>query len=94
MKKKYIIRSILAAELVLLVPFVAMFFTEEVNWNLPDFIVAGILLAGVGVAYQLIVTGSKNNTRQAVIGIVLAVAILLLWAEMAVGVFGSPIAGS
>lgn len=94
MNKKYIIRSILAAELVLLVPLVAMFFTEEVDWNLPDFIFAGILLAGVGVAYQLIVTGSKNNTRQAVIGIMLAAAIVLLWAEMAVGVFGSPIAGS
>ena len=94
MKAKNIVHSILAAELVLLVPLVAMFFTEEVDWNLPDFIIAGILLAGVGVAYQLIVTGSKNNTRQAVIGVVLAAAIVLLWAEMAVGVFGTPFAGS
>jgi hypothetical protein len=51
-------------------------------------------LAGVGFAYQLIVTGVKNNPHQAIIGIVLAAAMILLWVEMAVGLFGSPIAGS
>ena len=94
MKKQNIIRSILAAELVLLVPLVAMFFTEEVDWKVPDFIVAGFLLAGVGFAYQLIVTGIKSNSKQAAIGIVLAAAMFLIWAELAVGVFGSPLAGS
>ena len=94
MKKKNVIRSILAAELILLVPFIAMFFTEEVDWNVPDFIIVGVLLVGIGVAYQLIVTGIKSNTKLAAIGIVLAATMLLIWAELAVGVFGSPFAGS
>jgi hypothetical protein len=94
MKKQNIIRSILAAELVLLIPLVAMQFSDEWDWRVPDFIIIGILLAGVGFAYQLIVTGVKNNPRQAIIGIVLAAAMILLWVEMAVGLFGSPIAGS
>lgn len=94
MKKQNIIRSILAAELVLLVPLVAMLFTDEVDWGVADFIVVGILLAGVGVAYQLIVTGIKNSSYQAAIGIVLAAAMVLIWLELAVGVFGSPFAGS
>lgn len=87
MKQKNIIRSILAAELVLLVPFVAMWFTEEVDWGILDFIIVGILLAGVGFAYQLIVTGIKSNSRQVVVGIALAAAMILIWIELAVGIF-------
>lgn len=94
MKKERIIRSILVAELVLLLPLIAMFFTEEVDWKLPDFILVGILLAGIGVAYQLIVTGIKKNVKQTVLGFALAAAMLLIWVELAVGIFGTPFAGS
>lgn len=94
MKKANIIRSILAAELVLLIPLIAMQFSEEWDWKVPDFIVIGILLAGVGVGYQMIVTGAKNNFKLAAIGIILAAVMILTWIELAVGIFGSPIAGS
>ena len=94
MKKEHIIRSILAAQLVLLVPLIAMFFTEEVDWKVPDFIVVGILLAGVGFAYELIVNGVKSNSREVVIGIILASLMILTWLELAVGVFNTPFAGS
>lgn len=94
MKVNKIIRSVLVAELILLAPLIAMFFTEEVDWDVADFIVASILLAGIGLAYQLIVTGLKNNSRRAIIGAVLAAAMLLIWVELAVGLFGSPFAGS
>lgn len=94
MKLDNIIRSVLTAELVLLVPLVGMLFSDEVDWAVADFVVVGILLVGVGVAYQLIVNNMKNNSRQAAVGIVLAAAMVLIWIELAVGVFGSPLAGS
>jgi hypothetical protein len=94
MNKSNLIRSILAAELILLIPFVAMFFTEEVDWKVPDFIIVGILLAGIGYAYRLIVDGIKSSTKQVAIGIMLAAVIILIWIELAVGIFGSPFAGS
>lgn len=94
MQAKNIIRSILAAELILLVPLVAMQFGDEWDWGVADFIIIGILLAGVGVAYQLIINGVKNNHRQAVVGIILAAAMVLIWIELAVGIFGTPFAGS
>lgn len=94
MKSKSIIRSVLIAELLLLVPLVAMQFTTEVNWGVSDFIVVGVLLAGIGVAYQLIATGLRGNSRQAAFGILLAAVILLIWIELAVGIFGTPFAGS
>lgn len=94
MNKQRIVRSVLAAQLVLLIPFVAMFFTEEVDWQVHDFIVAGFLLAGIGLAFELIVNGAKSNYRQVAFGIVLAALIMLIWLELAVGIFGSPFAGS
>jgi mannose/fructose/N-acetylgalactosamine-specific phosphotransferase system component IIC len=94
MKKQSIIRSILAAELVLLVPLIAMQFSDEWDWKLSDFIIIGMLLAGVGFAYQLIVNGLKSNFRHAIMGFIIAAVMILLWVELAVGIFGSPIAGS
>lgn len=87
MKKKNIIRSMLAAQLVLLIPLIAMQFSDEVQWELPDFIVIGILLAGVGFAYELIANGIKHNPRQVVVGLSLAAAMVLIWIELAVGIF-------
>lgn len=94
MKAKNIIRSILVAELILLVPLIAMQFSDEWDWKLSDFIIVGILLAGVGVGAQMIMHGMKNNRRQIIAGIILAAVMVLIWMELAVGIFGSPIAGS
>ena len=94
MRKRSMIRSILAAELVLLVPLLAMQFSDDWNWKPADFIIIGILLAGMGLAHELITNGAKNNSRQVAIGIVLTAVMLLIWIELAVGLFGSPLAGS
>ena len=42
-----------AAGLLLLLPLVAMQFTNEVNWTFSDFLVAGILLFGTGGLIEL-----------------------------------------
>ena len=94
MKKKNIILSVLAAELVLLIPLIAMQLSDGWDWGVADFIIVGSLLAGVGFGAQLIIHGVKHNPRQVVIGVALAVAMVLTWIELAVGIFGSPLAGS
>ena len=47
------------ALLILLLPLIAMQFTNEVNWSLFDFIIAGVLLFGMGIILDLIL--SKVN---------------------------------
>ena len=43
--KKFIIIPLIVS-LILLVPFIAMQFTDEINWKPFDFVVAGLLLLG------------------------------------------------
>lgn len=80
--------------LALLVPLVAMQFTNEVNWALFDFVMAGILLFGTGFTYVLFARKIKSATRRVVIAVLLAGVLLLIWAELAVGIFGTPLGGS
>jgi hypothetical protein len=71
-----------------------MRFTTEVDWTLFDFVIMGILLLGTGLLTELIIRNVKNlNTRIFIIGLIL-MGFLLIWAELAVGIFGSPFAGS
>ncbi|WP_064197648.1 MULTISPECIES: hypothetical protein [Emticicia] len=83
-----------AAGLLLLVPLVAMQFTNEVNWTFSDFIVAGVLLFGTGGLIELAMRKiNKVGTRVWVI-LGILIVLFLVWAELAVGIFGTPFAGS
>lgn len=80
--------------ILLLIPFVAMKFTAEVNWEPMDFVGAGILLLSAGFASELtfrLVEGFW--LRIAALALVILV-LLIVWAELAVGIFGTPFAGS
>lgn len=71
-----------------------MQFTGEVNWSSFDFVVAGVLLLGTGLLCELVLRlVRKTEHRIIIVGIIL-VALFLIWAELAVGVFGTPFAGS
>lgn len=68
--------------------------TEEVNWSAFDFIIMGGMLLSTGVLMEVLIRKIKiKTTRFVLLGVSLLV-FLLLWAEMAVGLFGSPISGS
>ena len=85
---------VLGAVGVLMVPLVAMQLTNEVKWDAADFIVMGLLLVGIGSVYVLLARLCSKSKYRLVLGVVLALVLLLAWAELAVGVFGSPFAGS
>jgi hypothetical protein len=54
------IRIALGVALILSLPLVAMLITDEVVWSLADFVLAGILLAAIGVALELAVRKAGN----------------------------------
>jgi len=85
---------ILSSVLVLLlIPFVAMQFSYEVHWSPFDFLVAGGLLLALGLSIDAAHKAKSFNKKLIAIAAVVML-FLLIWAELAVGIFGSPIAGS
>jgi hypothetical protein len=93
-KNKDIVSVFVMTAVILIAPLVAMLYTEEVKWTLFDFAVMGTLLVGTGLFVVLALRRVKNiKYRAAVIAILLA-AFLLFWAELAVGIFGTPLSGS
>ncbi len=82
------------AGLLLLLPLIAMQFTNEVNWSLSDFIVAGILLFGTGGLIEFSLRKINQVSQRVWIIAGILFVLLLVWAELAVGIFGTPFAGN
>ncbi len=91
---KRLVIIILSAFLILLVPLCAMLFTHEVNWTVLDFIVAGTLLFGAGLLCELALRKVKTIKYRIIICIAILLLFALVWIELAVGIFNSPIAGN
>ena len=94
MKNKRFKIILLTVAFLLLIPVIAMQFTDEVNWDLFDFIVAGVLLLGTGLILDLILRKIKDVKHRIVIAAALLALLFLVWAELAVGIFGTPLAGN
>lgn len=87
---KNLLRVALVTAFLLLVPFVAMQYTEEVVWTAMDFVLAGMLLFGAGITFELLVA-SRRGDRAYRIAAASAVGtgLFLVWANLAVGLIGS-----
>lgn len=79
---------------ILLIPFVAMQFTNEVKWSIGDFVIMGILLLATGVTIEILTRVVKSAQLKIAFTLIVLLILFLIWAELAVGVFGSPFAGS
>jgi len=86
MQNKVFLWIALVTGLILLIPLIAMQFTNEVNWSEIDFIVMGTLLFGMGSIFVLIAR-RINKKHRIVVAIVLAAVLFYLCAELAVGIF-------
>ena len=93
-KNKRLTIILLSVPALLLIPLIGMQFTNEIDWSAIDFAAMGILLLGAGIMLEFVLrkVSSKEN-RIALIAIILIV-FLLIWTELAVGIFGTPFAGS
>jgi hypothetical protein len=87
--QKSIIRIALATAFILLLPLLAMQFTDEVVWDLADFAVAGVLLFGAGLTYELIARKAGHIAHRSAVGVAVAAALLLVWINLAVGIIGN-----
>ncbi|WP_026302593.1 hypothetical protein [Psychroflexus tropicus] len=79
--------------ILLLIPFIAMQLSDEVHWTLLDFIVMGALLLILGLTIEFILRRFKSLKKRLVFLLGVGFMFFLIWAELAVGLFGSPFAG-
>ena len=77
------------AALILLLPLVAMQFTDEVDWDETDFIVMGAMLFGACGTYELATRMTGNAAYRAAVGVAVVAAFILIWMNLAVGIIGS-----
>jgi len=94
LQNKRLIGILIGVSALLFLPFIAMQFTSEVNWGFGDFMAAGILLFGTGLAIEFVLRKVKKTTSRLLICGVILLVLFLVWAELAVGLFGTPFAGS
>lgn len=79
--------------MLLLATFVAMQYTAEVNWSILDFVIMAILLTSMVYSIEFVLKNVKNLKKRLLICTGVLLLSLLVWAELAVGIIGSPLAG-
>lgn len=79
----------------LLVPFVAMQFTNDVQWSVLDFVVAGAMIFGAGNVLVVALRQAGHIVYRAGMVIAVGTTFLMLFVNLAVGLIGSgPNAGN
>ena len=93
MSRKNLFKIIVVTGIVLFIPFIAMLFTDEVRWSTFDFVLMGLMIFSsvlLGVTLQKKIKSQKRI----LVMIILLLLFLLIWAELAVGIFDTLFAGS
>ena len=86
---KNIVCIVLGTAGLLLIPLVAMQFTDEVSWGQGDFIIMGALLLAVGFTYEFIAKRTNKTVYRVAFAVGLGAAFLLAWVNGAVGIIGN-----
>jgi hypothetical protein len=73
--------------IMLLVPLFGNYLIEGQAWGLGDFVFAAIMLFGAGYALEYSQVSIKDSTHRLVAIAAIVAAFLLIWAELAVGIF-------
>lgn len=94
LQNKRLFSIVILVAILLLIPLIAMQFSDEVNWKLADFVIAGVLLLVTGLICEFVMQKVKKKENRIALIVVIIALLLLIWAELAVGIFGTPLAGS
>jgi hypothetical protein len=85
--------SLIIVVLMLFVIHLLLQYSSEVNWTLLDYAVAGVflLISSFGITF-ILQNKSSVISKSVVVSSVLLI-LILVWIELAVGIFGTAIAG-
>lgn len=92
LKRKLITVSLVLC--VLAIPFTAMQFTQEVKWSLLDFVIAATLLSAFAFFIEYILRKTIPTKNKIAFIIIATLLLIIVWLELAVGIFNTPLSGS
>ena len=68
-------------------------YINDFNWSLVDFIIMGVLIFSF-LSFINFIRKKFSGIKEILAIIIVVIVFILLWAEVAVGIFGSPFAGN
>lgn len=71
----------------LLLPMVAMHFTDAVDWTAFDFAAAALLLGGGAIGYDVATRKARSGRSRMIAAAAVILFIAIFWAQGAVGIF-------
>ena len=60
--------------------------TKKMDWDIIDFIVAGVLLSSTGFALRIVFQKIADFRKQVVLSLIILLTLILIWIELAVGI--------
>ena len=84
-KKGTLISISIVVVMLLLVPFIGMQFNPNINWNVSDFLLAGVILFTAGLAVHFVIRKLRNSKYKFLVLLAIVIGVILIWAEIAVG---------
>ena len=73
--------------IILIIPLVGTIFSDQIDWEILDFLVMGTLLIIIGIALSAVSQKIKNSKKKFFYSLIILFVFFLIWAELAVGVF-------
>jgi len=86
--------SVFSPLLLLLLPLIGMLISDEVNWSFFDFLIMGLLILSLSFGIKQILRATLKYKYKALFIALFLLVFMLIWVELAMGIFGSPIAGN
>lgn len=87
-------RKVFNPLLLLIIPLIGMNLTDEIDWTLSDFIISGLILLVFSLTINFIILRISNRKKRVLYITILFILFMLVWTELALGIFGTPFAGS
>lgn len=81
------VKVLIIVGLLLLIPFICMQLTIEINWSVIDFIIMGLLLIFFGSLIRLALKRIQTLKKRIFVILFILVSFLLLWFQLAIGLF-------
>tara|TARA_B100001939_G_scaffold71761_2_gene59972 strand:+ start:28 stop:291 length:264 start_codon:yes stop_codon:yes gene_type:complete len=87
------VKKIIYTLILLTIPFLSNIYINDFNWSLVDFIIMGALIF-ICLSFTDFIRKKFSGIKEILAVISVVIVFILLWIELAVGIFGSPLAGN